>query len=66
MWVCIGDWKNNRAGNCHVDIWTLAYTRKQSMEELLDRLKGHYDTWQECYKNGWRCVKVKTLISQQH
>lgn len=64
MYICVGDWKDNRKGNCHVDIWTLSYSRKQAKEALLERMSSFYKTWDECEKNGWRCITVTAIITQ--
>ena len=54
MWVCKGEGLLPHHG-------TIAYTRKQSIENLE---KGTGDSWKIWKKYGWKCLKVNITIRE--
>lgn len=54
MWICIHTGKKNSL----YDLGTLAYRRKVSIEQF-ERTSIEDYKWNEAYKNGWRCIKVR-------
>lgn len=58
LWCCV-------RGNKY-ELYTLKYTRKDSIKELMLSIKelmlGSIWEWKDCQTFGWKCIKVEVII----